>query len=64
MYFMSTVCGRPQGGGGSGPCCGRMWTGGRGVKNVTFFWDVINGWPLMLVLDLCLMLAMRVLVNV
>jgi len=25
------VCGRPQGGGGSGPC-GRMLTGGRGSK--------------------------------
>src|SRR6218665_3128335 len=32
---MSTVCIRPQGGRGSGPC-GRMWTGGRGVKNVIF----------------------------
>jgi len=32
---MSTVCGRPQGGGGSGPC-GRLWTGGRGVNNVIF----------------------------
>src|SRR6218665_2723216 len=43
---MSTVCGRPQGGRGSGPC-GRMWTGERGVKNVIFV-DVINGWPLIL----------------
>ena len=42
---MSTVCGRPQGGRGSGPC-GRMWTEGRwGVKNVIFV-DVINEWPL------------------
>src|SRR6218665_2326424 len=32
---MSTVCVRPQGEGGSGPC-GRMWTGGRGLKNVIF----------------------------
>src|SRR6218665_2172886 len=23
-----------------------MWTGGGGVKNVIFFVDVINGWPL------------------
>ena len=38
MYFMSTVCGRPQGG-------LAMWTGGGGVKNVNFV-DVINGWPL------------------
>ena len=34
-------CGRPQGGGGSGPC-GQ----GEGVKHVIFFVDVINGWPL------------------
>src|SRR6218665_294299 len=32
---MSTVCGRPQGGGESGTR-GRMWTGERGVKNVIF----------------------------
>jgi len=30
---------------GSGPC-ERMWTGEGGVKNVIFFVDVINGWPL------------------
>ena len=41
MYFMSTVCGHPQGGsGGSGPC-GQ----GEGQKR-DFFVDVINGWPL------------------
>ena len=32
---------------GGGPAhvdaCGQ---GGEGVKNVIFFWDVINGWPL------------------
>jgi len=44
---MSTVCGRPQGGGGSGPC-GRMWTGG---QKRDFYVDVINGWPHT---DLCL----------
>jgi len=43
VYFMSTACGRPQGGeGGSGPC-GRMWTGGRGGQKPDFFVDVING---------------------
>ena len=45
MYFMSTVCGRTQGGGG-GPAhvdaCGQ---GGGGSKR-DFFVDVINGWPL------------------
>ena len=35
MYFMSTMCGRPQGGRGSGPR-GHMWTEGGGVKNVIF----------------------------
>jgi len=35
VYFMSTACGRPQG--WSGPC-GRMWTGGGGVKNLIFLW--------------------------
>ena len=40
---MSTVCGRPQGGGGSGPR-GHMWTGGGGQKR-DFSVDVINGWP-------------------
>ena len=44
MYFMSTVCGRPQGGWGVRPC-GRMWTGGGGQKRDIFV-DVINGWPL------------------
>ena len=40
---MSTVCGHPQGGGGSGPCGqGR----GRGQKHF-FFVGVINGWSLM-----------------
>src|SRR6218665_1294178 len=47
---MSTVCGRPQGGRGSGPC-GRMWTGGGGSKT-RFFVDVINGWPLCLAIHL------------
>ena len=42
MYFMSTVCGRPQGGRGSG-LYGRTWTEG-GIKNLIFV-DVINGWP-------------------
>jgi len=31
-YFMSTVCGRPQGGEGVRP----MWTGGRGSKTWIF----------------------------
>ena len=35
MYFMSTVCGRPQGGKGESGPCGRMWTGGGG-QNVIF----------------------------
>jgi len=39
VFFMSTACGRPQG--GSGPC-GRIWTGGGGQKT-DFFVDVING---------------------
>ena len=45
MYFMSTVCGRPQRGGGPAhvDACGQ---GVRGVKNVISFVDVINGWPL------------------
>ena len=46
MYFMSTVCGHPQGEWGVRP----MWTHvdrGRGVKKRDFFVDVINGWPLM-----------------
>ena len=46
MYFMSTVCGRPQGeGGGWGPAqvgaCGQ----GEGGQKRDFFVDVINGWP-------------------
>ena len=45
MYFMSTVCGRPQGGEG-GPAhvdaCGQ----GEGGQKRDFFVDVINGWPL------------------
>ena len=41
MYFMSTACGRPQGGGGSSP----SGQGGGGRKP-DFFVDVINGWPL------------------
>ena len=40
MYFMSTECGRPQGGGVQS-----MWTGGGGQK-LDFFVDVINGWPI------------------
>jgi len=40
---MSTACGRPQGGGGSGPCR-RMWTGG---QKPDFFVDVIIRWPLL-----------------
>src|SRR6218665_3876918 len=39
MYFMSTVCGRPQGGGGGSGPCGQ---GGGGQKR-DFFVDVING---------------------
>ena len=41
MYFMSTACGRPQGGGGSGSC-------GQGERGQIsdFFVDIINGWPL------------------
>ena len=45
MYFMSTVCGRPQGGeGGSAhvDACGQ----GEGDQKRDFFVDVINGWPL------------------
>src|SRR6218665_3806730 len=38
---MSTACGRPHGGRGSGPC----GQGGGGQKR-DFFVDVINGWPL------------------
>ena len=41
MYFMSTVCGRPQGGRGSGPC----GQGEGGDQKRDFFVDVINGWP-------------------
>ena len=41
---MSTACGRPQRGRGSGSC-GRMWTGG-GESKTRFFVDVIIGWPL------------------
>ena len=50
MYFMSTECGRPQGGGGreGGPAhvdaCGQ----GEGDQKRDFFVDVINGWPLRL----------------
>jgi len=45
VYFMSTVCGRPQGGREGGPAhvdaCGQ---GGEGQKR-DYFVDVINGWP-------------------
>ena len=43
MHFMSTVCGRPQRGGGQAhvDACGQ----GEGQKR-DFFVDVINGWPL------------------
>ena len=41
MYFMSTVCGRPQGGRESGPC-GHMRTGGRGGQKRDFCVDVIK----------------------
>jgi len=41
VYFMSTVCGRPQGGvWGVGPC-GQVEQGSKTL----FFVDVINGWP-------------------
>jgi len=38
VYFMSTVCGRPQGGGGPAhvDACGQ----GEGVKNVIFLWTL------------------------
>ena len=39
MYFISTMCGRPQGEEG----VRRMWTGG---QKRDFLVDVINGWPL------------------
>jgi len=43
VFFMSTVCGRPQGGkGGVRP----MWTEREGGQKRDFFVDVINGWPL------------------
>ena len=38
VYFMSTACGRPQGGGGPAHV-------DRGQKS-DFFVDIINGWPL------------------
>ena len=46
MFFMSTACGRPHGGGGPAhvDACGQ---GGGGQKR-EFFVDVINGWPLTL----------------
>ena len=42
MYFMSTACGRPQGGGDR-----LMWMPvdrGEGGQKPDFFVDVINGW--------------------
>jgi len=36
VYFMSTACGRPQGGGGGSGPCGRMWTEGSGSKTRFF----------------------------
>ncbi len=39
MYFMSTACGRPQG----GPA---HVDRGKGGQKSDFFVDVINGWPL------------------
>ena len=42
MYFMSTVCGRPQGVGAAHvDACGQ----GQGSK-IRFFVDIVNGWPL------------------
>ena len=43
---MSTMCGRPQGGGGPAhvDACGQ----GEGGQKRGFFVDVINGWPLFL----------------
>jgi len=50
VYFMSTVCGRPQGG-EEGPAhvdaCGQ----GEGGQKHDFFVDVINGWPQLLRCD-------------
>ena len=46
MYFMSNVCGRPQGGaGGIRPMCTHVDRGEGGQKS-DYFVDVINGWPL------------------
>ena len=39
MYFMSTVCGRPQGEGGPAHV-------DRGSQKRDLFVDIINGWPL------------------
>jgi len=39
VYFMSTACGRPQGGSGS---CGQ----GEGESKIRFFVDIRNGWSL------------------
>ena len=46
MYFMSTVCGRPQGGEGGlahVDACGQL-----GGQKRDSFVDVINGWPLII----------------
>jgi len=43
---MLTACGRPQGGGMSGPC-GRMWTEGRRrVRKPDFLWTSKMDGPL------------------
>ena len=39
VYFMSTACGRPQGGGGS-DSCGQVQESNKS----NFFVDIINGW--------------------
>src|SRR6218665_1752825 len=46
---MSTACGRPQGGGGPAhvDACGH----GEGVSKTRFFVDVINGWPLIVIVN-------------
>src|SRR6218665_1794405 len=46
---MSTACGRPQGGGGPAhvDACGQ----GEGVSKTRFFVDVINGWPLIVIVN-------------
>jgi len=50
VYFMSTACGRPQGGGG--PAHVDACRQGRGQKP-DFFVDIINGWPLIAKDEVC-----------